>query len=160
MKRPRAGRSLPGPRRFGLVAGRCGPDAMRRKSSDHNSAPGYPGKELKKRIIGQNQRESVKSEERKEGEKGPPLLALSSSHLVHSSKQASCLWRSPRGLGVSETSGKGRHSDPCCCRLLPSNRLVLETQKLILFRNLRLTTSSSQGSVLPSVKVDVMGWME
>lgn len=59
MKRQLAGRNLPGPRRFGMVAGRCGPDAMRRRSSDHNSAAGYPGKELKKRIVGQKKRESV-----------------------------------------------------------------------------------------------------
>lgn len=51
MKLQLAGQNLPGPRRSGTVAGRFGPDAVRRRSSDHNSATGYPGKELKKRII-------------------------------------------------------------------------------------------------------------
>lgn len=113
-----AGRSLPGSRHRGTVAGRRGPDAMRRKGSDHNSATGYPDKDLKKRIIWSERGESVKikaCQEREKTEKKREKTVNKSqqrsgvSYLVHSSKQASYLWRSPRGPGVSVTSGKGRH---------------------------------------------------
>lgn len=113
-----AGRSLPGLRHRGTVAGRHGPDVTRRKGSDHNSATGYQDKDLKKKIIRSEGGECMKikaCQEREKTEKKREKTVNKSqqrsgvSYLVHSSKQASYSWRSPRGPGVSVTSGKGRH---------------------------------------------------
>lgn len=59
MRQQLAGQHLPGSRHHTIIAGHCGPDAVRRKGSDHNLATGYPDRNLKRGEENQREHEEV-----------------------------------------------------------------------------------------------------